>query len=112
MEHTTRRFTADDDVRHARRASLLTKRGSQRPKCYTSLPRMHAFRRRHMTFSPDVTMYFQTRWSDQDYRNARIGRWILSQPIGIAFRDEFRNLTSFFFDLIHKTHEFVFFQVY
>ena len=107
MERTTRRSTAADDVRSPSRMSLLYQRRSHRPNSYMCLPRMHAFRRRHVTFSPDVTMYFQTRWSDQDYRNARIGRWIFLAADRHRFQrriHEFHNNFGYIFSDEHPSN--------
>ena len=80
MEGTAESTTADNVVRTgaAGGMSVLDERkSSQRPKHYSRMSRMFPFwSHKRVRFSPNVRMYFQTIWSERDYRRPRIGPWI------------------------------------
>ena len=68
-----------------------------------------------MTFSPRVTMYFQTTWSEKDYQRARVGPWIHLAADRHRFQRRIKDFDSKFgyiFTDIHREYMYDLIQQY
>jgi len=110
MEGTDESSTADNVVRAGATGGLPLldeRKSSQRSKHRSRMSRVFPFWKRRVKFSPTVTVYFQTIWSDQDYRRARVGPWIYLAADRHRFQRRIRNFESEFgyiFTDIHREY--------
>jgi len=111
MERTDESTTNDHVVRTgaAGRMPVLDERkSSQRPQHRSRMSRMFAFwRKKHVKFCPHVVVHFESKWSKNDYRNARRGPCIHLA----ADRHRFQRRITYFddnfgyiFTDIHREH--------
>ena len=110
MEGADESTTADHVVRAGAASGLSVpheRKSSQRSKHYSRMCRMFPFwKQKRVRFAKYGRMYFQTKWSERDYRNARRGPWIQLAADRHRFQRRINEFDSKFGYIFSDEHRF------